>query len=163
VVTVLAHTFGLDQIGIRRDYGRDVQPLRGDREKIKQVFVNLLSNARDAIGREGTITIVTRCDRETGKIRIILADTGSGIAPENMDRIFDPFYTTKPVDKGTGLGLSVSFGIIKEHGGTIEVESPPSAGTRQAAGVDAVGAAFIIQFPPDNTPETGKEAQSLTA
>ncbi len=163
VVTVLEHTFGLEQIAIRRDYGPDVSRLRGDREKIKQVFINLLSNARDAIGKGGTITIVTRLDREIGKIRIIVADTGGGIAPENLDRIFDPFYTTKPVDKGTGLGLSVSFGIIKEHNGSIEVESPPSSGTRRAAGLDAVGTAFIIQFPLDNTQETGEAAQGAMA
>ncbi len=148
VVTVLEHTFGLERITIRRDYGRDLPAVRGDREKIKQVFINLLNNARDAIGQDGTITIVTRFDREEGKVRTIVADTGGGIAAGNLDRIFDPFYTTKPVDKGTGLGLSVSFGIIKEHGGTIEAESPPSRATRQAAGVEARGTAFIIRFPP---------------
>ncbi|MBE9541608.1 MAG: hypothetical protein IMF01_04750, partial [Proteobacteria bacterium] len=74
------------------------------------------------------------------------ADTGIGIPHEKIDRIFDPFYTTKPVGEGTGLGLSITFGIIQEHGGRIEVESPPSSAW-YIEGKGAKGTVFIIHLP----------------
>ena len=86
----------------------------------------MLGNAHDAIVADGTITISTGFDDKKDEVVIHVADTGCGIPPDKIERVFDPFYTTKPVDKGTGLGLSVTFGIINEHGGSIEVESPPS-------------------------------------
>jgi PAS domain S-box-containing protein len=90
--------------------------------QLNQVFMNLLVNAGHAIEAQGTITIRTsRAGDDMVCIEII--DTGKGIAPEHINRIFDPFFTTKPVGKGTGLGLSLSYGIIKRHGGKIEVES----------------------------------------
>lgn len=147
VVTVLTHTYDLDRITISRDFERAIPCLQGDGEKMIQVFFNLLNNARDAIGRDGIIRIVTRLERQANEIMIFFADSGCGIAPETIGKIFNPFYTTKPVDQGTGLGLSVSFDIIREHGGTIEAESPPSDSTRQIAGLPARGTAFIIRFP----------------
>ncbi|NNL40940.1 MAG: PAS domain-containing sensor histidine kinase, partial [Desulfobacterales bacterium] len=98
----------------------------GDMEKLKQAFINLVNNAFDAISDKGTITIFTRYDAELGQVIISVMDDGHGISPQELDKIFDPFFTTKPVGKGTGLGLAVTFGIIQEHNGKIEVESPPS-------------------------------------
>ena len=95
--------------------------------KINQVIMNLLSNAVDACDAGGCVTVRTRYEGES--IQIEVNDTGNGIDPSIRDRIFDPFFTTKPVGQGTGLGLSISYGIIQEHGGTIEVESSPGCGT----------------------------------
>jgi two-component system NtrC family sensor kinase len=102
-------------------------PIKIDAHQVQQVFVNILLNAMDAIEVGGQITI---CSRSlTDKISIQFIDTGSGINPEQLDKIFVPFFTTKEVGKGTGLGLSVSYGIVKNHGGTIDVESIPGEGT----------------------------------
>jgi len=96
--------------------------------EINQVIMNLLVNAAHALGEErGRITIRTRAEHETVSIEI--SDTGCGIEKENLSRIFDPFYTTKPVGKGTGLGLSLSYGIVQKHDGTLEVESKIGKGT----------------------------------
>jgi len=146
VVSVVEHTFKLERVEIERDYYSNLPSVKGDKEKLKQVFVNLLNNAYDAIGTDGTISITTSFDNKNDEIMISVSDTGMGIPPEKIDRIFDPFYTTKPVGKGTGLGLSVTFGIIDEHGGSIEVESPPSA-ARGHEGEDAKGTVFIIRLP----------------
>ncbi len=146
VVSVVEHTFKLERVEIERDYYSNLPPVKGDKEKIKQVFVNLLNNAYDAINTDGTISITTSFDKEDDEIVVSVFDTGMGIPPEKIDRIFDPFFTTKPVDKGTGLGLSVTFGIIEEHGGRIEVESPPSS-ARKHEGEDAKGTVFIIHLP----------------
>jgi PAS domain S-box-containing protein len=95
--------------------------------QLNQVFMNLLVNGADAIKERGTITIGTGA--EDGKVWIEFADTGEGIRPENISRVFDPFFTTKPVGKGTGLGLSVSYGIVREHDGRIDVRSEVGKGT----------------------------------
>jgi two-component system NtrC family sensor kinase len=102
--------------------------------QLKQVFMNLLMNAYQAIaervgqsGETGEIRLSTR-RREDG-ILIEVSDTGVGIPPENLGRIFDPFFTTKEVGVGTGLGLSTSFGIVQRHGGTIDVRSEPGEGS----------------------------------
>ncbi len=100
--------------------------IKGDKDKLNQIFMNLLGNARDAIGKNGAIYIKTQFNDKNDEIIIYVGDNGCGIPPEKISRIFDPFYTTKPVDKGTGLGLSVTFGILKDFGGNIKVESPPS-------------------------------------
>ena len=125
-IKVLEHTFNLDMITINRNYGLNLPNIKGDRDKFSQIFMNLLSNAHDAIGTHGTIDIKTNYDKNNDELIIFVGDTGSGISPNKIDRIFNPFYTTKSIGKGTGLGLSVTFGIIKDFGGSIEVESPPS-------------------------------------
>jgi len=95
--------------------------------ELNQVFLNLLVNAGHAIGDNGTITL--RTDVVDGFAAIEIQDDGSGMAPEQLEKIFQPFYTTKPAGKGTGLGLSISQGIVKKHGGRIEVESALGVGT----------------------------------
>lgn len=94
---------------------------------MEQVVLNLLNNAKDAIDGAGTITIGTRLDGDW--VRIDVADTGGGIAPDVVDKIFFPFFTTKEVGKGTGLGLSISYGIVESWGGRIKVTSKTGAGT----------------------------------
>jgi signal transduction histidine kinase len=108
--------------------------------KINQVVMNLLSNAIDA-SRPGA-DVILRTRPATGGVEIEVIDAGTGIEPAIRDRIFDPFFTTKPVGQGTGLGLSISYGIIREHGGTIEVNSTPGTGSR-----------FVVRIPREHNHE----------
>jgi len=116
-----------NHIEIVKDY-RQLPQIECYPGKLNQVFMNLLSNAIDAIDKKGTITIRTRLEGED-RITIEVEDTGKGIHPENLGKIFDPFFTTKSVGKGVGLGLSISFGIIKDHDGTIDVKSDRNKGS----------------------------------
>ena len=109
-------------------------PITCNAAKINQVIMNLMTNAIDASPEGGTVSVRTR--PETDGVRIEVLDTGCGIDPAVRDRIFDPFFTTKPVGQGTGLGLSISYGIVKDHGGTIEVESTLGE-----------GACFVVHLP----------------
>lgn len=102
-------------------------PVRANSGKMQQVFLNLFLNARDAMEGGGRLTVSSRAEGDSFKVRV--ADTGKGIAPDDVQRIFDPFFTTKGAKKGTGLGLAVSYGIVREHGGTIDVTSQPGEGT----------------------------------
>jgi signal transduction histidine kinase len=97
---------------------------------IQQLILNLATNAFDALEDSEKKEFNVDIHREGDFVRIIIADTGCGIAAESLGSIFDPFFTTKPVDQGTGLGLSVSQGIVKAHGGQISCESEPGAGTK---------------------------------
>ena len=96
--------------------------------KLQQVFLNLFLNARDAMPKGGWLTVATRADG--GDVVVEVADTGVGIPPEHLARIYDPFFTTKAEGRGTGLGLSVTYGIVQEHGGTLSCESDDGQGTR---------------------------------
>ena len=98
--------------------------------------MNLLLNAVDAMTEGGTMTVAARST--SGRVQIEVSDTGCGIPPEHLDRIYDPFFTTKPRGQGTGLGLSVSYGIVKEHAGTLSVESSPGEGSRFVVSLPAV-------------------------
>jgi two-component system NtrC family sensor kinase len=98
-----------------------------DKNQIQQVFLNLLLNSAESIAREGTITIST--EDKNDRCIISIVDTGCGIKSEDLNKIFDPFYTTKPVGKGTGLGLSVSYGIVKQYKGEIHCDSREGEGT----------------------------------
>ncbi|MFO0751967.1 MAG: ATP-binding protein [Thermodesulfovibrionales bacterium] len=102
-----------------------------DPNQIQQVFLNLLINAADAMEERGRISISSGVAEEEGArfVRLAFADTGPGISREHLGKIFEPFFTTKPAGKGTGLGLAVSYGIVKKHGGQIQVESEEGKGT----------------------------------
>jgi signal transduction histidine kinase len=114
-------------IRVEKHFAPDLPPIQGIADQIRQVLLNILNNASDAMPAEGgTITLTTEHRRD--EIIIHIADTGSGIRAEDMEKIFEPFYSTKTAVKGTGLGLSVSYGIIKRHGGSIEVKSSPGHG-----------------------------------
>ena len=126
VLSMIEHTYGLDHVIIEKNYDADKPFVKGDEEKIKQVFINLLNNAFDAIGHNGNIGIKTSLNTKADSLIITISDTGSGILPKHLNKLFDPFFTTKGVGKGTGLGLAVTFGIIKEHEGSIKVESRQS-------------------------------------
>lgn len=91
--------------------------------------MNLVMNAKQAIADGGTIWIITEAEPRTEQIKITVSDNGCGVPEAMVDKIFDPFFTTKPVGEGTGLGLAVSYGIIHEHDGSIEVKSEEGVGT----------------------------------
>lgn len=91
--------------------------------------MNILNNAVQALEEEGDIYIKTEFLSESKIVRVTIADNGMGIEKDNIEKIFDPFYTTKSVGEGTGLGLSISYGIVKSHGGQISVESEVGKGT----------------------------------
>ncbi len=114
-------------ISVVLDYAEQLPQVVAVADQIKQVFLNLLTNAADACQQPGdVITVSTR--QEEDKVAVAIADTGIGIQPEKMEMIFQPFYTTKPEVKGTGLGLSVSYGIVNNHNGEIRVDSRPGEG-----------------------------------
>jgi hypothetical protein len=114
-------------IKITTELGSDVSPVTGDPIKLQQVLMNLLLNARDAMPTGGELRIQTTQSNGDSMLRV--TDTGTGIKETDLNKVYDPFFTTKGIGKGTGLGLSVSYGIIQEHRGTIAVESDPDTGT----------------------------------
>jgi signal transduction histidine kinase len=133
-LVLIEHQMEKAGIKVQLDLEEHIPLIKGNSGKLQQVFLNLFLNARDAMGAGGTLTVRTRRSGET--VGIEVSDTGHGIQPENLSRIFDPFFTTKAIRKGTGLGLSVTYGIVREHNGVIEVESQPGEGTR-----------FRLEFP----------------
>lgn len=130
-----------------KDYG-DLPSIECMPSQINQVLMNLLVNATQAISERGTIMIRTR--RDGDGVSIAIADTGIGMSAEVQAKIFDPFYTTKPVGQGTGLGLSVSYGIVEKHGGRIAVESKPGE-----------GACFTVWLPLTQNRETTGQPRPL--
>jgi signal transduction histidine kinase len=124
---LLSRYFRADNITLVRDYGQ-LPPIEAFSGQLNQVWMNLLVNAAQAVSAGGgEVRIKTRAAEES--VMVSIGDTGGGIAPEHLNRIFDPFYTTKPVGEGTGLGLSISFGIVERHGGKITVNTVVNEGT----------------------------------
>ncbi|HDZ91402.1 MAG TPA: two-component sensor histidine kinase, partial [Deltaproteobacteria bacterium] len=107
----------------------DIPDMVGDMGQLQQVFTNLFINAAHAMEEKGTLKVEAGFQEETSRFVIKVSDTGPGIPEELRSKIFDIFFTTKPVGKGTGLGLSITQNIIQLHGGTISFECPPSGGT----------------------------------
>jgi signal transduction histidine kinase len=133
---IINHQLELQQVKIVQELADELPELRGNSNQLQQVLMNLMINAQQAMeGSPGTVTVSTR-RADDGGIEIVVADTGPGIPDEIKGKLFDPFFTTKPTGKGTGLGLSVSFGIIRDHAGEIEVQSKMGEGTD-----------FIIRLP----------------
>jgi two-component system NtrC family sensor kinase len=128
VLSLLEHQFEKSRIKVRRALYDGPANVIGYEFKLQQVFLNLFLNARDAMPSGGWLAIATRVDR--GEVIAEVADTGNGIAPEHLARIYDPFFTTKPMGQGTGLGLSITYGIVREHEATIQCDSTPGKGTR---------------------------------
>jgi len=125
-----------------RQLGETLPAVRGSANKLQQVFLNLFLNARDAMPAEACWKCAPR--RTTEVVEVEIVDTGAGIAREHIHRIFDPFFTTKASGRGTGLGLSVSYGIIKEHSGKIDVRSTVGKGTSFHVELPAVRKAIHV-------------------
>lgn len=132
-LSLLDHQFKTSNVTVERHLHEDLPPIYANSGKLQQVFLNLFLNAKDAMARGGVLRVSTAT--RNSDVLIEVADTGSGIPPEYLKKIYDPFFTTKS-GRGTGLGLSVSYGIIQEHSGKIDVESRPGEGTR-----------FTLEFP----------------
>ena len=128
VFSLLEHQFEVGKIKVRRELSAEPVLVLGIEHQLQQVFLNLFLNARDAMPVGGWLSVSTRVD-EGGAVAEI-ADTGSGIPPEQLSRIYDPFFTTKSIGRGTGLGLSITYGIIREHDGVIHCDSAIGQGTR---------------------------------
>lgn len=131
-LSLLEHQMKNAGIEVKTSLDAGLATVRGNPGKLQQVFLNLFLNARDAMEPRGVLEVITRAGMtasgEPGVI-VDVADSGHGIAPEHLSRIYDPFFTTKSEKKGTGLGLSVTYGIIQEHGAMIEAQSRQGEGT----------------------------------
>jgi signal transduction histidine kinase len=128
VLALLEHQFDKARVKVRPELSETPVLVSGYEFKLQQVFLNLFLNARDAMPSGGWLTIVTRVDGEHAIAEV--RDTGTGVSPEHLARIYDPFFTTKGLGQGTGLGLSISYGIIQEHQGRIDCQSSTGQGTR---------------------------------
>jgi signal transduction histidine kinase/CheY-like chemotaxis protein len=138
----------LDSIRLEEIYAPGLAPVEVDVPRIKQVFLNLINNAVYVMkDRGGSLTIRSSASGDMVQVEVI--DTGTGIAPEHLDRIFEPFFTTKPDVSGTGLGLSVSLGIVQSHGGTIEVKSEVGQGSTFTVKLPTKPGAPISEHDPD--------------
>jgi C4-dicarboxylate-specific signal transduction histidine kinase len=135
-LSLMQEQLRLREIEVTVDLGSEEPTVLGNSIQLEQVFINLLTNARDAVADSNRKAIRISGSVGSESADVAFADTGHGISPGLERRIFDPFFTTKGVGKGTGLGLSIAYGIIKEHGGTISVVSPPGE-----------GATFFIRLP----------------
>jgi two-component system, NtrC family, sensor kinase len=129
VLGFIRQNIGSSCIDFQTNFDQRIPPVVLDEKKIKQVLINLLMNARHAVGEKGTIKVSTASQPAEGKLEIQVADNGYGIEEKHLKHIFDPFFTTKPTGEGTGLGLSVSYGIVKKHGGEIRVKSKSGEGS----------------------------------
>ncbi|HDL07277.1 MAG TPA: sensor histidine kinase [Desulfobacteraceae bacterium] len=133
VASMVENKAKVEGITISQDISEDIPLINGDPAQLQQVLLNLFNNAIDAVvskhGSEGGALAVKAGKKEDGKVEISVQDNGAGISSENLQKIFSPFFTTKPVGKGTGLGLSVCYGIIKAMGGALEVSSKEDIGT----------------------------------
>ena len=128
VLALLEHQLAAGSVKVRREMAEGAVMVHGVEFKLQQVFLNLFLNARDAMPKGGWLAIRTRVGAQEAVVEV--ADTGSGIPPDVISRIYDPFFTTKSSGQGTGLGLSVTYGVIQEHRGAIECDSDPERGTR---------------------------------
>jgi len=140
---ILTQQFKLDNIEVIQDYQQGLPLILAHKNRLEQVVFNLLTNARDAIlsredagGQAPRQLINIKTFQDNGRPCLSISDTGIGIPQSKLDKIFEPFYTTKEIGKGMGLGLAISYGIVKEYYGDIEVTSQPGKGTK-----------FTLSFP----------------
>ena len=143
-LSLMQEQLRLREIEVELDVSAQRAVVMGNAIQLEQVLINLLTNARDALAESPRKIIHILCEVRDGIVDLAFSDTGPGIPEGRERRIFDPFFTTKEVGRGTGLGLSITYGIIKEHGGTIAVANRPGE-----------GAAFLIRLPlaSDDAPE----------
>jgi signal transduction histidine kinase len=145
VFKILGHQLKVHQITVELDLAPDLPPVLADHNRLEQVFVNLVSNAIDAIDEKNVLPngpadaarhIRIRSFKDADRVVAEVSDSGVGMSKDVQNKLFEPFFTTKPVGKGTGLGTSISYGIVRGYDGTIDIESQPGK-----------GATFRLTFP----------------
>lgn len=137
VFKVLGQQLRLHQVEVRLELAENLPPIMADHNRLEQVFINLVTNALDAVDEKvekmgpeaGGMSITIKSFLEDGQVVVVVSDTGIGIPDNVKDKIFEPFFTTKEVGRGTGLGMSISYGIVRDYGGTIDVKSEADLGT----------------------------------
>ena len=149
VLSLLEHQLRTSRIQVRRDLAASPVLVRGLEYKLQQVFLNLFLNARDAMPKGGWLSVATKV--RGAEVVVEVSDTGVGIPPQHLARIYDPFFTTKGEGRGTGLGLSVTYGIVQEHGGTLSCESDYGQGTKFK---------LVLPLSPDASPSMPAEHAS---
>jgi len=146
-LSVINHRLELGEVTPQLELAPDLPALTCDASQMQQIVINLVLNAAESMA-QGCVTIRTRFDRERDCVVLEVGDTGTGIAPEHLARIYDPFYSTKEEGKGTGLGLAVVYGIVKAHGGQIDVETAVGCGTT-----------FVVALPYEGGAGSGDDDQ----
>lgn len=157
VIALVAPIFRQERVRIFFTPDESIPSIEGDPDKLRQVWMNLLNNAFDAVlqhnPKGGRISVATKLCEKRRRVVVSVTDEGVGVRPEAMRKLFEPFYSTKPVGKGTGLGLSVTFGIIQDHGGRITALSPAPLEylpeETDAARERGPGATFFVELPID--------------
>lgn len=151
---LISEQFRQHQIDIETEIEEDLPRVYGDANQLHQVFLNFLTNAKDAIedSETGRVKIKVTPIADTRFVEVLVMDNGKGIAPDIIDDIFNPFFTTKAPGKGTGLGLSINFSIIEQHHGFISVHSEPSVGT-----------AFLVTLPTETFAACSKNGEEADA
>ena len=152
-VDILRYQLRTSGIEVGTKFDPRLPNVMGDTHQLQQVFVNIINNARQAIEAHrpnGKLSIIT--EYSDGVARVLFEDNGPGIARENLNKIFNPFFTTKEIGKGTGLGLSLSYGIVQEHGGSIAARNNKTS-----------GATFIIELPVAQNPNPGADTEFIPA
>ncbi|WP_372683829.1 nitrogen regulation protein NR(II), partial [Desulfosarcina sp.] len=142
IIKVARHSIERQAVTLETDIARRIPPVRGDRRQLQQVFLNLMNNAVGAMPQGGVLTIGASYEKSSRRAVVKVSDTGCGIPEGDMDRIYEPFFTTKPEGEGTGLGLFVSYGIINSFGGSIHCESRAAERTG-----DRCGTTFTVKLP----------------
>jgi histidine kinase len=144
-MSLFGHQFAKDGIDVEIDVDEGLPPVTADGSRLRQVVINMISNAHHALRAKGAgrkvFRVTARAAERAGRacVRVEFFDNGVGIRREDIDKVFDPFFTTKRATGGTGLGLSLSFGIVREFGGTITVESAEGSYTRFVVELPAAG------------------------
>jgi two-component system NtrC family sensor kinase len=149
-LSLAQHKMKLSNVSVEQNLCENLPLAACDPSQMQQVVLNLLLNAAEATQSKGDRHVRVSTEAADGEVRLVIADNGEGIQPENLAKIFDPFFTTKSEGKGVGLGLAVSYGIVQEHGGDIEVKSQVGQ-----------GATFIVSLPREQPAPAEKPPEQL--
>lgn len=167
VLQILKPIFKQEWVEVEASLDPEIPPIVGDREKLKQVWLNLLNNAYESIGQNGRIRVATGLSADGRRALVTVADTGAGIDSQDLEKIFDPFFSTKAPGGGTGLGLSLSFGIVREHRGQIRAVSPVPPeywGAEEShPRAQGPGAVFLLELPLDGEETLEFASEALPA
>jgi PAS domain S-box-containing protein len=146
-----------ESVAIELRLEKELPAVRADAGALYQILLNVATNARDAMPEGGTLRIEARAEPDLGRVRLTMADTGTGMQPDVLERAFEPFFTTKPVGKGSGLGLSMVHGLMRQQGGSVEIESTPGQGTAVHLFLVAVATEDIATAMPSSPARGGSE------